>query len=548
MFGRIKPHIVQLLILTFAVWAVYAGALQHHFLDNWDDQFYVVENPVIRAFTLEHLRTAFSKYYLGNYAPLHIISYMLDYSLWGMKPFGFIFSNLLLHTFSTLFFYAMLVRLSFSRTAACLAALLFAGHPVQVESVVWVSQRKNLLAMFFLLGAFHLYLSTQAAEGSRRLLFFAASLVAFIAALLSKSVAVVFPIMLLAYDYCCLPPLAWRRGLRNKLPYLAAALLVGLIALVSQDLNNNGGRVPYHGGSPLVTFYTMLTVYARYLETLVYPWRLSAVYGLPLRLTPDWTVVLSGIALLFSIVIGVVLCRRRNPLAFWYLLFFIGLLPVSNIIPIVTLMNDRYLYFPMLGVSAAFGLFGDSAVFRLKPTRVPWRLFAGIMLIAVALISARERTRVWHDSIALWSDTASKTAGGSGYDLDVKFATLALADSYVHEGDRCYERGDREGGRRMYLAALSQDPTNYAALGQLGGQYVREGKPLLGRQYLLKLTETFKRSAIGFQELGLSYVATGEWGSAVDAFEHAVELEPRNPDYRRYLNTAREYLALQVRH
>ena len=544
MFIRIKPHLVPLLLLTIAVWGVYAGALEHHFLDNWDDQAYVVENPAIRGFTTEHLRSAFSSYYLGNYAPLQIISYMLDYTLWGLKPSGFIFSNLVLHTFSTLLFYAILIRLRFTRTAACLAALLFAGHPVQVESVAWISQRKNLLAMFFMLAAFHLYLSAQNTEGRRRLAFFAGSLAAFGAALFSKSVVVVFPLMLVAYDYCYLPQSGWRRGLRNKLPYLAAALLIGLTALVSQDFSNSGGRAPYHGGSPLVTLYTMLTVFTRYLEMLAVPWRLSAIYGLPLRFSPDGAVILSAIALLLSVAIGIFLCRRRHRLSFWYLLFFIGLLPVANIIPILTLMNDRYLYFPMLGVAASFGLLADSSTLRLKSAQVPWRLFAATLLIAVALASARERSRVWHDSITLWTDAEAKTAGGSGYDMKSKFATLALADSYVREGYRCYDCGDSVGERRMYLAALSHDPTNYAALLQFGSLLVREGKPLSGRQYLLRLTETFKRSAVGFQELGLSYVATREWKLAAAAFSQALELDPANQDYRRHLNAAREYAAL----
>ncbi|HEX9023178.1 MAG TPA: hypothetical protein VF799_04980, partial [Geobacteraceae bacterium] len=159
---------LHLLLLAVASFALYWQALGHDFLINWDDRQYVLDNPVIRGVTLQHLKAAFTSFYIGNYAPLHLISYMIDYDLWGMRPAGFIFTNILFHTLNGILFYMLLRRIAGERVWTLPAALFFLLHPLQVESVVWVAQRKNLLAMFFFLAAVHLYISyKERARGER---------------------------------------------------------------------------------------------------------------------------------------------------------------------------------------------------------------------------------------------------------------------------------------------------------------------------------------------------------------------------------------------
>src|SRR6266702_2626618 len=157
MLNRLKPHIIPLLALLAATFAVYWQTLGHEFLLTWDDQKYVTANEAVRGFTLAHLQTAFTTFYIGNYAPLQIISYMADYTLWGLRATGFIFTNILLHALNGLLYYFLVFRLGGRRLWAFLASFIFLLHPVQVESVAWIAQRKNVLAMLFFLISFLLY-------------------------------------------------------------------------------------------------------------------------------------------------------------------------------------------------------------------------------------------------------------------------------------------------------------------------------------------------------------------------------------------------------
>jgi hypothetical protein len=156
---KILPHAVPAAILVAVTVAVYIRILGHDFQLFWDDEKYVIANAAVKGFSLEHLRSAFTTNYMGNYAPLHIISYMLDYSLWGMKASGFFLTNIVLHVLNGMLFYALLIRFGFSRLQASFSTFVFLLHPVQVESVAWISERKNLLAMFFFLSGFIAYLS-----------------------------------------------------------------------------------------------------------------------------------------------------------------------------------------------------------------------------------------------------------------------------------------------------------------------------------------------------------------------------------------------------
>jgi hypothetical protein len=141
---------------------------------------------VVQGVSLNHLRAAFTQYFVGNYAPLQILSYMLDHALWGLHPAGFLLTNLLCHLVAGILFYLLVRRIDGRGSVALLAALFFLIHPVQVESVAWISQRKNLLAMVFSLAAWHGYLGfRESGAGAGRWWRYAGSLLAFLLACLS---------------------------------------------------------------------------------------------------------------------------------------------------------------------------------------------------------------------------------------------------------------------------------------------------------------------------------------------------------------------------
>jgi Tfp pilus assembly protein PilF len=516
---KIKPHLIPASILILVTFAVYMGILGHDFQLFWDDEKYVTANAAVKGFSLEHLRSAFTTNYMGNYAPFQIISYMLDYTVWGMNATGFLLSNIVLHICNGILFYAILIRLGWSRLWASFSVFVFLLHPVQVESVAWISERKNLLAMFFYLAAFASYLSYRNKGWGEGKGAYLASFAFFVLALMSKSVAVIFPFMLVLYDICCLEKGERSRWRANKIPFFCATAVMAWVTIQGQLPGEmpgaGGGRIPYHGGSPFATFLTMMTVLVRYLKLLFWPTGLSAVYDPPIRTGFDGVVVGCLILVALLVVAGVMLFRRDCRLFFWYGLFFIGLLPVAQIVPIVTLMNDRYLYFPMLGAAAFFGALACLIDKYSGVRSVIGIATAGLILIALPWLTFA-RAGVWKDDLTLWSDAAKKAPNHY-------VALYGLAQALQNSGDL-------DAALPLYIRVLAINPRHLDTLDHLGALYRARKMPKEGRSHLLTITRYYPNLAKGFVDLGMNYYQTDELGEAEKAFRRGLELDPRSKD------------------
>lgn len=519
-----RMHVLVAAVLIGLAFVVYRNTLIHEFLLNWDDLEYVVENETIQGITWEHLKDAFTRVYAGNYAPLHIISYMIDYSFWGLRPGAFLFVNVCIHAVNAYLLYFLLVRMDRGKSAGFLAAFIFLFHPVQVESVAWISQRKNLLAMFFSLLSFHLYLSYRRGEVQRRALFYSASVMAFVLALLSKSVAVIQPLVLFLYDLCYVEKADRKKWLVDKLPYLLAAVVAAVITVRSQSPELGGGRMSYDIEGPLSVFYTMLTVLVLYGRLLVWPANLSALYMPPMKYRMDGDVLLSIAIIALLVFTGVLLYRRRRRLFFWFVLFFAGLLPVSQIVSLVTLMNDRYLYFPMMGAAGFYGLmaFPPGGSFQNLRGKI---ITAALCLVIIPLpFLSWQRTAVWRSDVSLWADASRKTPN----------APLV----WVNLGMSCVDAGRTEEALSAFLKALSLDPDDKLALNNIGVLYNSRGETAKARPYLLRVVELFPDYYSGLMNLGINYYLAGEFLNAEAAFSRALALNPQAPEAQSWLDKA----------
>lgn len=513
---KIQPHIVPAISLFALTLLVYSGSMGHKFLLNWDDILYVVENEAVRGISWVHLKKAFTQFYVGNYAPFHIVSYMIDYTLWGMRPFGFVLTNVVMHALNGVLFYFLLIRMGGRRLPAFIASFIFLFHPVQVESVAWISQRKNVLAMFFFLLSFYSYVLYRH-DGRERRLYYVASILAFVFSLLSKSVTVITPVVFFLYDIC------WteKRGLKSlvieKAPYLLTAAAIAFVAIKSQRLETSAGLTPHLGGSPLSTLFTMLPVLARYIGLLFSPTNLNVLYMPPIKAAIDTAVLLSSLLAAGLVISGVVLYRFSLRHFFWFAFFFIGLLPVSQIVPLVTFFNDRYLYFPLLGASA---LTGHAMSFFLgRPRRYQKALAAsalGLMLLLLPWLSWK-RTSVWQNDITLWSDAVTKAP-------ECADAWFALGLSYD-------DAGLRRESLFSFLQVLTLDPNNRYALNNV------EGLPglLESRRLILRMMAEGQDSYELRMLLGTDFYLTGEHKKAEEAFRTASHLRPQSPWPLRWL-------------
>jgi Flp pilus assembly protein TadD len=511
-----RPHWLPVLLLVLLTGVVYGQILGYDFLRNWDDNHYVIENADIQGFGWDRLRTIFTSYYVGNYAPAQMLSYMLDYALWGLHPGGYHLTNLLLHLFNGLMLYRLLWVLTLSRLAAWSGAALFLLHPVQVESVVWISQRKNLLALFFFLIAWECYRTYRESARVQGYYAYAASLTALLLALLSKSVAVVFPVAMLLFDHCY-PGENRKTSLRDKIPYLLVSVIVAVLAVFSQTPDysdgRGGGRTGYHGGSPLATFLTMLPVFCSYLRLVVWPFNLSALYDPVIHTGFDGGVLLALILLIGTGCLIYFLYRFDRRLAFWPLFFFLALGPVSQIVPLVTLMNDRYLYFPLIGVAGllASGIAQAGAVrwlssFRFMPAVAALLLFFSVLTL--------KRIDVWCNGITLWSDTVRKSP-------NVALAWEALGEAYFYN-----PRPNREAARKAYLRAMELSPRSDISRYNLGLLYMEQNDLEEADKTFRELLRLSPRNVMGVTAYGDLALRRFDYEEAEQRYRKALSLQP----------------------
>lgn len=520
---KFRPHILPLSILLVAALAVYGRVVGHEFLLNWDDSYYVVANDAVHGFSWDHIQTVFSTYYVGNYAPVQMLSYMLDYQIWGLWAGGFLITNLFIHFLNGILAYRLFIRFHGERFFSMIATAVFLLHPLQVESVAWISQRKNLLAMLFFLIAWECYCCYRDAVTGKRTNFYILSLLSFVMALLSKSVVVIFPMVLLLYDLCFLQD---RRKLLllDKIPYFLAAFLTVYLALQSQLPDDSafwgggGGRmIEYHGGSPLATFYTMLPVFCRYLGILLWPVNLSAEYTPLIHYSMDITVVFAFLLLsvLLLSVFGLFFINRK--LGFWGIFFILGLLPVSQIVPLVTLMNDRYLYFPMLGAAAliAKGLayLRDRASARYK---VVYLSISVMLLVVMSIVSFRQ-VAVWRNVVTLWSNATAVSPNSY-------MVWERLGESYHFSSATM-----KTEALKAYNRALELNPVSDITLYNVGILYTGTGEYAKGRNAIIKLLERNPDHVMGLVALGDNYQKSGEFVDAEKAYLNAYNIQPEAP-------------------
>lgn len=514
-FEKLKPHLIPLILIVISTSAVYGRLLGHDFL-NLDDKWYVTDNTAIAGFTWRNIKEVFTSFYIGNYAPVQMLSYMLDYTLWGLRPGGFLFSNIVIHTANGIMTYVLFLRFHGSRLYATVAAGMFLLHPVQVESVAWISQRKNLLAMLFFLLSWECYCRYREAAPGRKKAAYFLSVFSFVLALCSKSIAVILPVVLVLYDFCY-PEVRRRVAFLDKIPYILSAGVIAAVAMYSQmpEVGEGGRTSELHGGSALATVFTMLPVLCRYLCMIVWPSSLSADYNPPVYQTPEAIVIGAFFVLLAVVWGGWRFYRSDSRLGFWVAFFFVALLPVSQIVPLFTLMNDRYLYFPMLSI-AAFA--GSAAIFLQRRWGKYPKLFYVVITLPLIVFSVLtyNRAGVWRNSVTLWSDAVTKVAESArlwGY----------LGNAY----DAAKNRGP---AIVAYKRALELDPDDISTLYNSGSMYLLLGDNDQAYSLLKKLLSLTPNHVMGLVAFGDVCMLRGEYAEAEKSYLRANQLQPNAPD------------------
>jgi len=520
------------LLLTAVVLVSYNPVIHNRFL-NFDDDGYITANSHVEAgLTWATVKWAFTTYDQGNWHPLTWLSHALDYRLFGLNAAGPHYVNVLLHAVNVVLLFLLLQSATGCRRRSLMVAALFALHPINVESVAWAAERKNVLSMMFFLFALYAYVgyARRPALGKSGIRRYAVVAGFFALALLSKPQVIAFPFLLWLWDYWPLgrigaPAVAGpaaqgasmtrlRSGwlVLEKLPLL---LLSAASAVVTMKAQKAGGAVQtFSQYSLLLRLETAVISYVSYLGKALWPSKLVAMYPHPAKLYPAWQVG-AAVVLLLLITALVIRARDQRYLAvgwFWFLGSFV---PMIGLVQVgYQAMADRYAYIPFIGLFLMLTwLAADWA--QAHQFGVRWLAIPAVSCLLLLGTLTYRQVGYWHDTESFWRRTVALTQ-------DNYIAQNNLGDFLLHQ-DRTEEAAAH------FRAALAIRPDGIAANLNLGAYEDGRGNlPAAIEHYQMVARDAgdVGMRATAYGSLGFAYRGLGQSMKAKQCFETALQLEP----------------------
>jgi Flp pilus assembly protein TadD len=498
------------LVLAVLVLAVYLPVGGHGFL-IYDDNGYVTENRrVLAGLSPESVAWAFSDLgATGNWHPLTWLSHMLDVQLFGLRPGAHHLVNLGLHAANALLLFGLLLALTGARWRSLFVAALFAVHPLHVESVAWIAERKDVLSTFFGLASLLAYLRYARAPGARR---YAVVVVLFTLSLMAKPMLVTLPALLLLLDFWPLNRFGAgaRRLLLEKVPLLAVSLAFAAVAFVAQARSASLGAL---GGATLpLRLANAATAYLTYLARTLWPVDLAVFYPYPLHPPPGWQVA-AALLVLAALTALTLLARPRFPfLPVGWLWFVVGLLPVIGLVQVGgQALADRYTYVPLTGLFVIVA-WGGSAFAGGNAVRA--RLAAGVaalLVVGLAVVAAIQ-VRYWADDVSLFGRTLAVTGDNWPIEDNMGLALLKLgrtAEAVSH-----------------FRNALRINPTDGKAYLSLGAALSGLGAERESRFAYEQALRFGQQSAEAHYNLGVLLAGQGNAGEAERHYREAIRIDP----------------------
>jgi len=544
------------LLLTALVFIVY-GQTTHFDFVNYDDHLYVYDNPeIIKGLSAYGVGWAFTHIHGANWHPLTTITHMFDCQVYGLWPGGHHLDNVLLHTAAAVLLFLMLREMTGALWRSALVAAVFAVHPLRVESVAWVSERKDVLSgVFFMLTlwAYARYARNPPLRGRYAMVGFWFAL-----GLLGKPMLVTVPFVLLLLDYWPLNRLQHTSQLsgllREKLPLLALSALSCVATVLAQK---EAIQPLEHFSLPLRTGNAMVA-YVVYLGKLFYPANLAALYPIVKNGLPGWQIA-GATLLLAALTAGFWLLRGKLPYLLVGWLWYLGMLvPVIGILQVgVQAYADRYTYLPQIGLCIA----GTWAVADWIGERRRLRLlFDGIAVVALCALTVASirQAAFWRNSISLWSHALECTTGNSlahsSYGLELqrqgrfdeaiaqyrdalvinptsKSACLGLAIALS-------QKGRPEEAAAMYRKYLRIVPDNEEALDNLGYALFQMGRTDDAIQCYLSALKIKPGYAKAHGNLGVALIKQSHADAAIAEFRESLRINPKDADASENLGNA----------
>ena len=489
--------------------------VRHFGFVNWDDPNYITENPAVQGgFSWSNVAWAFTTTHEPYWHPLTWLSHMLDVSLFGMDPGWHHVTNLLIHLGATLVLFSVLRRMTHETGKSAFVAAIFAVHPLHVESVAWLAERKDVLSTFFLAITIWLYVRYVEGPGLTRYLFV---VVAYALALMAKPMVVTLPLVLLLLDVWPLGRVSrgqrWLSALVDKIPLLVMALGTSLTTIIVQK---NVGAVPGLDVLPLRSrIANALAGYMTYLSRTIWPAHLSAFY--PLHVYPAWVTLVCALVLGMVTVVAFLLRARQPYVLVGWLWFLITVAPVVGLIQAGEQATaDRFMYVPMIGLSLIAAWEGDVLLKRIGVGTRGATAVAAVLIAAYAM-TARVQTGYWADSLTLWRRAADIT--------DRNYV------AYEKIGEALRDRGEFDPAAANYEQALRLAPAGspvYEATlhNSLGLVRVRQGRPDEAEPHFVEAVRLDPGFAEAQNNYGNALAAQGRYDEAIARYRAALAIKP----------------------
>jgi Flp pilus assembly protein TadD len=505
------------LVLAGVTFAAFAEVRHFDFV-NFDDQLYVTANPHIRAgLTWAGVVWAFSSSYAANWHPLTWLSHMVDVDWFGMNAGAHHLVNLAFHLMNTVLLWLVLRRMTGSVIRSAVVAALFGVHPLHVESVAWVAERKDVLSMFFGLLTLWAYTAYVERPSAGR---YAVALIWFALGLMAKPMLVTLPFLLLLLDVWPLRRIG-TRALLEKVPFV---LLVALSSIVTLIVQEKGGSISSLEVVPFgARLANVVESYALYLWNTIWPFKLAAFYPLPT--TAQWLSVIASGLTLAALTFAVLRVWKSRPyLAVGWFWFLGALVPVIGFVRFgAQARADRYMYLPMVGLLVA-GVWGLAAV--ADRWRIPQRVAAAVAVVIViaCAVVTRAQAESWRNSTALWQHALAVTTDNPRAHANLGATWAAL--------------GRHADAAAEYRAAIAIEPTLPQAHNNLGLALIalgNRGEAIAHYRQAVALMPTY---AAAHKNLADALMDEGQLDEAIAQYGEAVRSRPDDPEFHHNLGAA----------
>jgi len=510
--GLFNKHIILLIVILIITFLAFLPSLSNQFIKTWDDNVYVTENPMITHLNWKTIQESFTTQRNGTYVPLPLLTWAVEFKLFGLNPFPYHLDNLILHLLCTLLVYWLFRLLRLPGIYAALGAFLFGIHPMHVESVAWITERKDLLFSLFYLGSLITYVKFILSKNGN-LKYLLLTLLLFVLSLFSKIQAVSLPLSLLLLDYFFDRPLKLNL-LYEKISFFFFSLIFGLGGYyILQTLGGIDIHDPYTLSERVLIGLFSLSAY---LVKLITPINLSCHYPYPI-VSGNTLPILFYLNLVFLLGLAILVylsARKTKAIVFGSLFFLFNVIFLLQFLRAgEAFQADRFSYLSYIGLFFIVAWAAHKFSNRNKFSQI---IIISLVLIGTAFFftNTYARCKVWKDSITLWDDVISK------YDN----APVAYDNRGVAYGDL----GQWEKTLDDFSKAISIDPNYAKAYYDRGVAYGNLEQWDMAITDFSRAISIDQKFADAYSSRGNAYSKSGQLDKSIADFSTAIRFDPQN--------------------